>query len=569
MGSCCGASQEAKAEAQASGGLWTRIDAFCECLEGWPFLVLSAIGLVASFVLVGHGCAVSGGAAACTPPESALHHWAEIFNPAWIPLILCGLPVLKEAVEALVLERRIRAALLITSAMIACVCIGQLFAAGEVAFIMALGEKLEAWTVNRAKKGLHKLVALVPQTARKVITCPKCNAKGIFFKDVAVESLAIGDPVEVLPGMAIPADGTVYEGETTIDQASLTGESVPVAKKAGDEVYSGTINQRGTIRFHVTKLAGDSSVQKLVRLVQEAETKKAPMQRVADTWAAILVPCSLGIAVLTFLGAWLILGDVNVALIRGVTILVVFCPCALALATPTSVMAAIGQATKFGVIIKSGEALEKMGAVTFACFDKTGTLQLGDALRPGAREMIADLKTLGVKSLMLSGDHEDIARKFAAEAGLDEVRFECKPEDKSKMVEALQAKGERVVMIGDGVNDSIALKVADVGVAMGGGMGTDIAQEAADVSLVTDDITKVAYLKRLSLACVKLIKTNIAISMTINACAIVCSMLGILTPVTGALVHNLGSVLVILNGALLYDRKYATAGGQNGMKTTP
>ena len=558
MGSCCGASKEAKAEAREAGGIWEKIDAFCERLEGWPFLTLSALGLVASFVLVGHGCDVgAAGAAAHTADAGTLRHWATVFNPAWIPLVVCGLPVLKEAVEAIALERRIRAALLITSAMVACVCIGQLFAAGEVAFIMALGEKLERWTVSRAKRGLHKLVALVPQTARKVITCPKCNAKGLFFKDVSVENLVVGDPVEVLPGMAVPADGEVYEGETTVDQASLTGESLPVAKKPGDEVYSGTINQRGTIRFRVTKPAHDSSVQKLVRLVQEAEAKKAPMQRVADKWAAILVPCSLGVAVLTFLGAWLILGDVQTALVRGVTILVVFCPCALALATPTSVMAAIGQATKFGVIVKSGEALEKMGAVTVACFDKTGTLQLGDALRPGARETVAELKTLGVRSLMLSGDHEDIARKFAAEAGIDDVRFECRPEDKSKTVEALQAKGERVVMVGDGVNDSIALKVADVGVAMGGGMGTDIAQEAADVSLVTDDVTKVAYLKRLSCACVRLIKTNIAISMGINACAIVCSALGWLTPVTGALVHNLGSVLVILNGALLYDRKYA------------
>ena len=549
MGRCCGAGEAARAA--GARGPWARIEAVCERLERTPALVLSALALAASLALGGHTCGAVGAAGA-----DGWHRWAALFDPAWIALVLCGAPVLKEAVAALVLERRIRAALLITSAMVACVCIGQLFAAGEVAFIMALGEKLETWTVNRAKKGLHKLVALVPQTARKVVTCPKCNAKGIFFKDVPVAELAVGDPIEVLPGMAVPADGEVYEGETTVDQASLTGESLPVAKKAGDEVYSGTINQRGTIRVRVTKPASDSSVQKLVRLVQEAEAKKAPMQRIADTWAAILVPCSLAIAVLAFFGVWACLGDVHEALIRAVTILVVFCPCALALATPTSVMAAIGQATKFGVIVKSGEALEKMGRVTFACFDKTGTLQLGDALRPGAKETIADLKSLGVKSLMLSGDHADIARKFAAEAGIDEVRAECKPEDKSKMVEELQARGERVVMVGDGVNDSIALKVADVGVAMGG-EGTDIAQEAADVALVTDDLAKLAYLKRLSVACVRLIKANIALSMAVNAVAIACSVLGLLGPVSGALVHNLGSALVVLNAALLYDRKDA------------
>lgn len=549
MGTCCGADEEAKA-AVRTRGLWKRVESVCEAFESVPALALGAAGLVASFVLVGHGCGADG-AAGAAPAHAAL-------DPAWIPLVLCGVPILKEALVALVLERRIRAALLITSAMVACVTIGQLFAAGEVAFIMALGERLEAWTVGRAKRGLRALVALVPQTARKVVTCPNCNAKGIFFEDVPVAGLAVGDLLEVLPGMAVPADGVVTSGETTVDQASLTGESLPVAKRAGDAVWSGTINQRGTIRVRVAKPASDSSVQRLVRLVQEAAAKKAPMQRLADKWAAILVPCSLAIAVLAFGGVWLALGDVQVALLRGVTILVVFCPCALALATPTCVAAAIGQATKYGVIVKSGEALEKMGHVTFACFDKTGTLQCGDALRPGAKETVAALKALGVKSLMLSGDRADIARRFADEAGIDEVRAECRPEDKSAAVEGLQARGERVMMVGDGVNDAIALKVADVGVAMGG-KGTDIAQEAADVSLVTDDLSKLAYLKRLSVACVRLIKTNIAISMTINAFAILCSVFGVLGPVSGALVHNLGSALVILNGALLYDRKYGAS----------
>ena len=549
MGSCCGADEEAKATVRTRG-LWKRVESVCEAFESVPALALGAAGLVASFVLVGRGCGADG-AAGAAPAHAAL-------DPAWIPLVLCGVPLLKEALIALVLERRIRAALLITSAMVACVAIGQLFAAGEVAFIMALGERLEAWTVGRAKRGLRALVALVPQTARKVVTCPNCNAKGIFFEDVPVAGLAVGDLLEVLPGMAVPADGVVTSGETTVDQASLTGESLPVAKRAGDAVWSGTINQRGTIRMRVAKPASDSSVQRLVRLVQEAAAKKAPMQRLADKWAAILVPCSLAIAVLAFGGVWLALGDVQVALLRGVTILVVFCPCALALATPTCVAAAIGQATKYGVIVKSGEALEKMGHVTFACFDKTGTLQCGDALRPGAKETVAALKALGVKSLMLSGDRADITRRFADEAGIDEVRAECRPEDKSAAVEELQARGERVMMVGDGVNDAIALKVADVGVAMGG-KGTDIAQEAADVSLVTDDLSKLAYLKQLSVACVRLIKTNIAISMTINAVAILCSVFGVLGPVSGALVHNLGSALVILNGALLYDRKYGAS----------
>ena len=199
-----------------------------------------------------------------------------------------------------------------------------------------------------------------------------------------------------------------------------------------------------------------------------------------------------------------------------------------------------------------------MGEVTFACFDKTGTLCENVngvfRLRKEARSTVASLAELGVRSLMLSGDKAEIARRFAAEAGIAEYRVECLPEDKSRYVESLRKRGERVMMVGDGINDAIALKVADVGVAMGA-MGTDIAQEAADVSLVKDDLSKLVYLKRLSTACMKLIKINITISMTINAVAIICSILGVLGPVSGALVHNLGSVLVVLNGALLYDRK--------------
>ena len=533
-GSCCCAGEHGKTE-----GILAK---FSGVLSSGPALALGGLLLVASFVLIGKGCAHGGGEI----------HW---YDPAFVAVVVCGLPLLRAAVHALVRERKIRSTLLISAAMIACLAIGQVFAAGEVAFIMALGEKLEDWTVDRAKRGLHKLVSLVPKTARKVVTCPKCRAKGMLFQDIPVQNVKVGDGLVIRNGETIPVDGIVTAGETTVDQSTMTGESEPIAKKVGDEVYSGTYNRLGEITIRATKLGEDSTLQKLVKMVAAAESKQAPMQRVADKWAAILVPVSLSIAVLTFLGCWAILGDVHTALVRGVTIMVVFCPCALALATPTSVMAAIGQATKHGVIIKSGEALEKMGAVTLALFDKTGTLQEGDHLRAGAAETVAALKASGVRSLMISGDHEEIARRFAAEAGVDDFKYECLPEDKSRIVEEHQAKGSRVMMVGDGVNDAIALKLADVGIAMGG-MGTDIAQEYADVSLVTDDLTKIPYLRRLSVACVKLIKTNIAISMTINTVAILCSIFGVLGPVSGALVHNVGSVLVVLNGALLYDRKF-------------
>ena len=657
MGSCCGASAEAKAAAVADGGFWAWAEKVASSLASWPSIAMSGVALLASFLLMGHGC---GGHS-----DVGWHSWRQVADPAWIPLLLCGLPVLKEATEAIIVERRIRAALLISTAMTACVAIGQLFAAGEVAFIMALGEKLEKLTVSRAKKGLHKLVALVPQTARRVVTCPKCRAKGIFFKDVPVGEIAPGDGVMVKPGETIPVDGTIAEGSTTVDQSVMTGESLPVDKAVGDEVYSGTLNRFGAITVKATKAGADGSLQKMIRLVREAEGRKAPMQRIADKWAAILVPASMTIALLTFAGVWAFYGDVHTALLRGVTVMVVFCPCALALATPTSVMAAIGQATKYGVIVKSGEALERMGTVSVACFDKTGTLTTGklgvaystdgetlalaasveamsehplakaicaatsarpcegfamspgrgvrgtvdgmsvvcgteqwlsecgvaeppktvaetasrlraegkavvfvaandavrgivalaDTLRDGGKAAIADLASSGVSACLLTGDHAATARSVADALGIAEVKAELLPADKAKTIEEIEQDGRRCCMVGDGVNDAVALKTAYVGIAMGGA-GSDIAVEAADVALVGDDLSKIGYLKRLSVACVRLIKTNIAISMTINACAITCSVLGLLGPVSGALVHNLGSVLVVLNGAMLYDRKF-------------
>lgn len=665
MGSCCGVSADAKSAFKTSAGqkmsLMSRMFNFAEAASGvlkHPIaIVISGISLVASFMLNGHGC----------HGESS----QGLLDPAWVALVICGVPLLKEAVLAVVIERKIRASLLISTAMVACVTIGQLFAAGEVAFIMALGEKLEDWTVKRARKGLGKLVSLAPTFARKVVTCPKCRAKGEFFREVAIEEIEVGEAIMVKPGETIPVDGVVIEGATTVDQSVMTGESLPVDKAVDDEVYSGTINMYGAITIRVTKAGEDSSLQKLVRIVKEAETKKAPMQRIADKWASILVPCSMTIALLTFIGCWFIIGDVQEALTRGVTIMVVFCPCALVLATPTSVMAAIGQATKYGVMIKSGEALERMGEVDVACLDKTGTLTngklsvvystsdevlslaagveeksehslakaiceaakgkclsgaqgevcdfemkpgrgvagsiegrkvvcgteawlkefsvelgggfaeeaqrlrgegkaviyvavdgveagfiaLADTVRETASAALEGLARAKVRTCLLTGDHRTTAQFVARSLGILDVRAELMPADKARVIEEIQNCGSKCCMVGDGVNDAVALATAHVGVAMCGA-GSDIAVEAADVAITCGDLSRIAYLKRLSVACVRLIKTNIAISMTINAIAISASVLGLLTPVAGALVHNLGSALVILNGALLYDRKY-------------
>ena len=585
-------------------------------------------------------------------------------NPAWVPIIISGIPILYGALTALFCEKTISSELLVSTAIAASVAIGEIFAAGEIAFIMAIGEILEDITVNRAKKGISQLIKLSPQQGRKII---KENGK-TTEKIVPIEEIYKDDILRVLPGEMIPVDGKIIFGNSSVDQSIMTGESLPIDKTIGDEVFCGTVNCDGSIDIIATKIGEDSSLQKLIRMVKEAEENKAPMQRIVDKWAGWLVPAALIIAV----AAYFITSDI----IRAVTVLVVFCPCALALATPTSIMAAVGQAAKNGVLIKSGEALEKMGKVNCIAFDKTGTLTFGklkisdiittssatenellklacssekrsehplgkaivehgkkqnveflemedfkmipgkgiaakienneiycgnsrflqeqgiildeniesilknlrkqgkvsilvgknrecigiialsDTIRPTAKEIVVKLKNMGTRVVLLTGDHKQTADYFAEEVGIENVYSELLPAEKVMYIKKLEEDGNKVCMIGDGVNDAPALKTADVGVSMAS-MGTDIAVEASDIALMGDNIEKIPYLKKLSTATIKTIKFNITASMVINLAAIILSVMGLLNPITGALVHNVGSVLVVLNAALLYDRKFA------------
>ncbi len=581
-------------------------------------------------------------------------------SPAWISVIISGTPLVFSAVRKLCKNRgiaKISSALLISIAMIASVAIGDIFAAGEVAFIMAIGEILEEKTTARAKRGLKNLISLSPTTGRIVTD----NGEEI----VPADKIKKGDTIRILPGETIPVDGRIISGFTSVDQSVMTGESLPVDKEAGDSVFSGTLNCYGSIDVLVTKAGEDSSLQRLIRMVRNAENQKAPIQRIADRLASILVPIALALAVI----AGVLRGDITVA----VTVLVVFCPCALVLATPTAIMAAIGQATKHGIIIKSGEALERVGKVDTIAFDKTGTLTTGapaisdtisfctdsetvlalaaaaesksehplgkaiyrsaknmgieipestefsmtagkgvcarvgdclvlcgnekylsdggvavpaetkeklsllenegkalalvakdevfvgavalsDSLKPNAEAAVASLKDMGVTPVLLTGDNPRAARFFAEKAGIEKVHASLLPGDKGNIISTLQKEGKTVLMVGDGVNDAPALKIAAVGAAMGA-MGSDIAIEAADIALMSDDISRISYLKRLANATTRTIKLSIGISLLINLAAIVLSILSLLTPTTGALVHNAGSCLVVLFSALLYDRK--------------
>ena len=598
------------------------------------FLVLSAAAL---------GCSIAG----VSPAP---------FDMAWVAIVLCGVPILLEAFIGLVTAFDIKADVLVSLALIASVVIGEDFAAGEVAFIMQLGALLEDLTVAKARAGIEKLVRLTPRTARRLTEGGE--------EIVPAEQVRVGDRLRVLPGETVPVDGVIRTGQTSIDQAVMTGESLPVDKGVGDEVSSGTVNQFGSFDMEATKVGEDSAIQRMIRLVRSADAGKAKIVGLADRWATWVVVVAVVCAGLT----WLVTGEI----IRAVTILVVFCPCALVLATPTAIMAAIGNATRQGFLVREGDALERLAGVSDVAFDKTGTLTLGtprvvevcscspdhdrnqvyawaasaelrsehplgkavvscyrelglgepiqpeefqmlpgrgvravvegkaliagnealleqegvavpesarwaaehcleegctliylaadgvltgflalaDTLRPDAADTVRGVREAGAEPVLLTGDHANAARHIAQALGIRTVRSGCLPEDKLDWIDGQQRAGRQVCMVGDGINDAPALKKAQVGIAMGG-VGSDIAVDAADIALVNDDIHALPHLLSLSRRMMTTIRRNLTFSMGLNFLAIALAMTGVLDPVVGALVHNAGSVLVIVNSALL------------------
>ena len=320
-------------------------------------------------------------------------------NPAWLAILLCGAPIVREAAVGLFTRFDIKADVLVSLALLASVAIGEIFAAGEIAFIMQLGSLLEERTVAKARAGIEKLVRLTPRTARRVTAAGE--------ESIPAEAVAVGDRLRVLPGETIPVDGVVRAGQTSVNQAVMTGESLPVDKGLGDEVFSGTVNQFGSFEMEAARVGEDSSIQRMIRLVQSADAGKAKIVGLADRWATWIVAAALASAALT----WLLSGQV----IRAVTILVVFCPCALVLATPTAIMAAIGNATRHSFLVREGDALERLAQVGKAAFDKTGTLTQnkmtpqkvyadGSLLEGEDLSLVNDVQRLLLKAALLASD---------------------------------------------------------------------------------------------------------------------------------------------------------------------
>ncbi len=581
-------------------------------------LAISAISLLASLIL-------------------------QIDYLSWIAIILCGTPIFKECIEGLIREFDIKADLLVSIAIIASIIIGETFAAGEIATIMAIGGFLEEYTVKKTQGRIKELVNMTPQFATRI--------KNGIEEKIPVDDINVGDIIKVLPGESIPTDGIIINGESSIDQKTLTGESLPVDKKENDEVYSGTINLYGSFTMKTTKISQDSSLQKLIKLIETSKPENAKIVRQADKWATLIVVIAFISAILTYLYTF--------EITRSVTILVVFCPCALVLATPTAIMAAIGNLTKYGILVKDGQSLEELAHVDELIFDKTGTLTYGtpkvvkvisnnpkemmylaaslesksehplakaivkhynkkefaevnnfkmdigkgisgsingskiiagnkklleleniplkynnetkkgestiyvakdceiigkillrDTLRKTSKETIRKLKGLRIKTTLLTGDDEKIAKSIADEIKIRNVESNCLPEDKLEYIKKEQNLKHRVAMIGDGVNDAPSLRKADVGIAMGD-IGSDISVEAANITLINDNIEDIPHLIGIARKTVSIINRSIGFALFLNILAMGLAILGYLNPIEGALIHNIGSVVVIIYSSTL------------------
>ena len=559
-------------------------------------------------------------------------------------------------------QRDFTADIPVSVATLAALIVHQYSAAAVVAVLLLIGGMLENFVAARAGRALEALAELLPGevTLRR-------DGKELR---VARESVVVGDLLIVRSGERIAVDGVIEWGNANVNQAAITGESLPVDKGTGDPVFAGTLNQVGVIEVRATKVGEDTTLGQIRKMVEEAQKQKAPIERLLDQWAKVYTPVAIVLAIVLFVFT----NDIS----RSITMLIVFCPCVMVLATPTALVASIGNAALRGSLVKKGTTIEALAKVDAVCFDKTGTLTLGeprlvhsvtlngvgdtellrlcavaeklsehplaqavvraaeerglavadprsfaplpglgvraevdghevvvgrrrlldeqgvevpkrigeqaaelarlgrtvvaaatgktlagllvleDAIRDGATATVQQLNRMGIRTVMVSGDNAQAAERTANHLGIQEVHADVLPANKLQIVTDLQAQGHCVAFVGDGVNDGPALAQADVGIAMGRG-GTDVAIETAEIGLLSDDLSKIPHLLVVSRQAIRAIKQNLVFSLSVLGLAVGLTIPGILTPVTGALLHELSSIPVIANSARLIGLKEKAA----------
>ncbi|MFC1669292.1 heavy metal translocating P-type ATPase [Spirochaetota bacterium] len=543
-----------------------------------------------------------------------------------------GIPIIIEAVGGII-KRKVNVDELVSIAIIACLINGNYLEASIVSFIMVFGALIEEAVSNSARKNIQGLIEISPDTAIVEVEGSEVEKP--------ISELRIDDIVLVRAGDTIPVDGIITEGKTSVDESSLTGESIPVTREINSNVYAGTLNIDGFVKIKAEKIGEDSTFGKVIQLIKSAEQSEVPSARIVDKYAAWFTPVILSIAVITYL----ITRDIN----RSITVLIVGCPCSFLLAGPVSTVAAIGRAARAGLMIKGGEFLEKIAVAKGFYFDKTGTITEGkpkvvkiietdsigekeiigiaasieygslhplaraitekaeemkcqvlnaeniiteigvgvkgnvngklvevcsdsdcdddgityiavkiddeivgkiglfDEPRKNAADTINNIKKLGINDVsIMSGDQESAVNKIACDVGISSCDYRLKPHEKMDRIRSYT--GGSLVYVGDGINDAPALKAADVGIAMGL-RGSDAALETADVVLMNDKLQLLPFLIKLSRKMSSTIKINIAISLTINVASIIAGSIGLLTPVLGAISHNIGSILVVMLSA--------------------
>ena len=436
-----------------------------------------------------------------------------------------------------------------------------------VTFVLT-GRSLEERAKKSTASAIRSLMGLVPRMAHIV-----SNGDVV---DVPLAAVSVGDVVEVRKGEKIPVDGTLTEGTGYVDESMISGEPLPVSKSTAARVLAGTIVSEGTLRFRAEQVGQHTMLANIIRMVQEAQGSKAPVQRLVDKVALVFVPCVLAVSVLTFV-LWLLIGGESVlpqALLSAISVLIIACPCAMGLATPTALMVGIGKAAQCGILVKDATAVEQMCKVDALVIDKTGTLTIPnkdvdfksaenialedrEQLKPHAVEAIAMLKARGIEVWMMSGDKEEAAAYWAKKVGIDHWKSCCMPQDKEDIVRHLQLQGKTVAMVGDGINDSQALALADVSIAMA--RGTDVAMDVAQVTLMGDDLRRIADACRLSHNTVAMIRQNLFWAFVYNIICIPLAagalrLFGVdfqITPMWASALMAMSSVSVVTNSLRL------------------